>query len=815
MRRPRRRPSPAATTLLTVIAVLVAARAQAQIFTGSPPTAALPTQVLATTVSPPPAAATAAPASLLRHMPTTLEGLRVSGEVGDLRWPVYLSAAQAKVVTHFRIGHVSAASLLPEASSLQVRLNDVIIGTAALDAPQGLRVLDFAVPPGVLSAGFNAVTVAVQQRHRVDCSVAATYELWTRIDAAETGFVMAGGAGGIAALGDLPALLPRADGSLPIHIVMVGKTNPTLLHYLIEATQRIVLAAGAQQPAVDFGSAVTDAYGVNLALGTRDVLARLPQLADGLGATGPMTRLIPATPRGRPTLVVTGSDDAELAAAVASLPMVGAEAGTPAGLAAAASYPARPTTGAERLALSDMGIVAEDFSGRFFHKSFNLSLPADFLSSDYGRGTFTLLGSYAAGLTRDAQIRIDVNGRSAGVVKLPDARGDAFKGKQLFLPLGMLRLGLNRVDLFAETPRSADGDCSATDQRRLRLSDASDFTLPRLARVERLPDLAATASGGLPYTRGKARLVVPRPDRDTMAAALSLTARVAVAAGRPVPFDFAVAMPHDDTGSTLVVAPARALDSAVLTGVGLDPAAVEASWRDFAVTSTPLEAGPQAVQPRWWLAAGDGPQACRVPSQASLRLNAGSRGKAQVAPAAAVAFAPADDDLLKRSSGDRSDGRSWRDSVAAAAANASAWVHDAAVLPWMRGGASASGFAPEASLVMAQVATEAGNVTTLVTAPDAGTLRASIACLLDPQVLAKVHGRLVALDASDGSVSATDATTFRYVSSGTASLGNARLVLAGWFSLNPAAFVAFALLTALCLSGTTLWFVKGIGRRPE
>jgi hypothetical protein len=124
---------------------------------------------------------------------------------------------------------------------------------------------------------------------------------------------------------------------------------------------------------------------------------------------------------------------------------------------------------------------------------------------------------------------------------------------------------------------------------------------------------------------------------------------------------------------------------------------------------------------------------------------------------------------------------------------------------------------PASSLILAQGMSPGSreNVTTIVTALDAPTLRGSVACLFDPQVWAKVHGRLAMLDGSSGEVTATDATSFHYIASDRTPIGNARLVVAGWFSLNPLAFVAFALLTALCLGGTTLWFVRGVGRRPE
>ena len=76
-----------------------------------------------------------------------------------------------------------------------------------------------------------------------------------------------------------------------------------------------------------------------------------------------------------------------------------------------------------------------------------------------------------------------------------------------------------------------------------------------------------------------------------------------------------------------------------------------------------------------------------------------------------------------------------------------------------------------------------------------------------------MHGRLSVLDAANGGLVATEADHFRYTSDRGSSLGNFRLVVAGWFSLNPFAFVLLAFLTALCLSGTTLVFVRGA--RPK
>jgi cellulose synthase operon protein B len=766
-----------------------------------------------------PATPATAPAShVVRFPPSTLEGLRLSGEVGDLRWPIYLTTAQAKSALSFRLGYLSAASVLPDASVIEVKINDKQIGADTIAAASGLRTVTFNVPVGTLQPGYNAVSISLQQRHRVDCSVTATYELWTKIEPAETGLVMAGDVRGITDVADIPALLPRADGSLPIHILLSGRTNPPHLERLIRATQIIAIAGHFLQPDLDVGLPSEDIYGVDLALGTRVALARLPQLAGQLGTMGPLVAIVPATSSGRPKIIVTGSTDVEVDQAITNLGRAIEERGSAAGLEAIARYPALFTSGATSFRLRDLGIRSQEFDGRLFRRSVSLRLPADFLASDYGRGTLDLAGGYAAGLLRDSQVRVDVNGHNAGVIMLPYASGDVFKHNRLFLPLSFMRAGLNRIDIIAETPRREDADCGQVNERRFLLLDSSEVSLPVLARIVRLPDLGVTTAGSLPYLIGTAHLIVPKPDRDTMSAALSLTARLAVAAGRPIPFHFSTKMDtNGDDGSTLIVSPARQLDPSVMTAVGLDPAEVEAAWHGLvAATASSAPRGPASPLPsRWWLTSTDGPPACRLPTQsaAPFIMSSPDRALPEVAPVKDAG------NLLEVWSGRAASASGWQDRIARASNDAVHWARRLVQDVHFPAGARPhpDGVTIDASLVLAQGTSPGSrdNVTTIITAPDAATLRASMACLFDPQVWSKVYGRLAIVNASNGDVTATPAASFHYVDSGPFSLMNWRLVIAGWFSLNPLAFAAAALVLALCLSGTTLWFVKNVGRRSE
>ncbi len=818
----------APATFLSALAVsaLCCGGAAAQIFTGVEPRQPL---VIPHPVASPAPARPAVPAEVapsqprpvdvLRPLPNTLEGFRVTGETGELQWPVALTRAQAEGSVRFRLTYLSAVSNLDEASAVTLKVNGRAVSSLPIDAPQAAKSVEFAIPPGLLARGTNAVSLAFSQRHRVDCSVPATYELWTQVDRTQTGLVLTTATAEATDLADIPALLPDTDGTLPIRIVLAARTNPAQIGRFIQAVQRITIAGHFLQPSVDFGPFADDPHGLNLVVGTREALRALAPVGAASGISGPLARLVRLADSPRPTLLISGSDDAEVEAAIAQVGAYAPE-GTPAGLLAAASYPGLPTAGGARLHLSDFGVGAQEFSGRFLRRGFDLKLPADFLSADYAHGTFDLAGGYAAGLAPGAQVRIDVNGHNAGQIKLPSGQGDVFRHNQMFVPLSLLRPGVNRVEILAETPKAEDAACDAAaiTPPRFLLLDSSELQLPTLARVQRLPDLALAAAGGLPFTTGRPKLFVPKPGKEAMAAALSLVGSAAVAAGRVLPFEFTTLAPTDDTGATLIVAPAQALDRAVMTDIGLDPAAVEAAWRGQ-VEADP-KAAPGRPQARWWDERSDGPAACRVPHPLPARGRtkvAEAIGRGPAAPVAASAQGLGDDDLFERWNINVRGTTSWRERVAAVPARVGEWVgRRVGALTWPTLAQPAeSGIGPRASLILAQGFTAGSpeHTTTIVTAPDAATLKASVACLTDPQVWSQVHGRLSVLDAADGTLVATDADRFRYTNGSGSSLGNMRLVMAGWFSLNPLAFVALALLTALCLSGTTLVFVRGVGRK--
>ncbi|MCJ2032794.1 cellulose biosynthesis cyclic di-GMP-binding regulatory protein BcsB [Methylobacterium sp. J-068] len=749
--------------LLTLTAGLAcAAGATAQTFSGLGPVRplVLPQDQDGTPAIAEPRAAPRGPREpALRRLPSVTAPMRLWGENGAITWTLFATEAEARAGGRFQVGYLAAVSVLPEASTLTLTLNGKTLGATAIDGAKGLRTVSFEVPPGALSHGFNAVRVATRQRHRVDCSVAATYELWTQIDPDSTGFVSA--ASGLGAVADLAAASVSADGAVPIRLVQTGdRLSESGVERLLGAVQDVVLAGRFGQPSVDFGPVPEAGDGLALAVGPAEQLAKTLDLGALGPVTGPRLALFPGSPEHRPLLVATGASEADVTESLAELARLHAvpPQGTPSGLRALADAGGRRIAGGESVTLADLGIADAHVAARTHRIGFDLALPHDVMAADYDRLALDLDGSYPAGLAPGAQISVEINGSSAGSTPLARAGGERFRRRTLFLPLRLLRPGLNRVVITAELPRQEDRACPAEEAvlpERLTLFASTRLTIPGLARIARQPDLAETLSAGFPYAQGPRRpmLSVPAPDRDSMAAAATLAARLGYAAGRAIPFGFAAGRTAI-TGPTLIVAPARLLDAPTVKAAGLDPQSVREAWTGRENLAAMQAVGPAA---RRRALRHDAIAACRATPAISD------------APAAARASAETGPDL---------------------------------------GGASA---------VLTQAITGPGadDLVTLVTAPSAAALREAVDCLVHPRVWNHPQGRQAVLSASDGGVASWHDDRPRYVATAEASPLNLRRIAAGWLSLHAGFYGVFALLLAGCLAGSTQLLVRNLGRRSK
>ncbi len=770
--------------------------------------------------------------SIIRHLTNTIQGFRLSGEIASSEWPVYFTQAQTQHKLQFQLGYLSAVSVMPEASFIKLTINDTLVGRANIQPTQGVRTIVFDIPPGLVQPGFNSIRLSADQHHRVDCSIAATYELWTQVDPGKTGFVLPPGDGGATGFSDLAALPPDEQGSLPVRVVLPGKTSPQHIERIMRAVQIISLVGRFEQPVVDVGALASGQYGINLVIGAaQDIQDVLLQARTG-PINEPRAIIVPATSTRRTTVILTGRSDAEVDLAFRQMNLATQIRGTPAGLRAARAFPGYRVDGGQRVKLREFGIPSQEFSGRLFRAAFNLIMPPDFYPADYGKATLDLAGGYAAGLDNSAQIVVSVNGRNAVSQKLPKTSGDVFKQNPIPLQLGHLRPGLNRIEIEAQVPVAEDKACdplaAINGRKRFLLLDTTEIELPKIARIARVPDLAITATGGFPYAGSSQRpnLYVPLPDRHAVGAAATLAAHLAISAGQPIDFRFAVTRPQTGSGPTLVLAPLLSLDADAMSSVGLKRDEVHAQWQER-LYEAPKSAGNDGLS-EWEQVARNRlvlqrnfPAACHLPKPpggfrtAFLfdRMPVGSVPNGEE-PERDL-FGEWDTRIRNQSrimgyvSGFIRDISDW---ARGKYSGARVWIDEKLELNGNR-----SPISNQASLIMAQniLGDTTNDVWTIVTAPNTGWLAQSVACLVDPRVWRQVAGRIAVLNAGDGAIVDVPATDSRLIPTQPLSIQNVRLIIAGWFSLNGKIYVFSAMMIALLLALSTHWFLRNVGRRVE
>jgi cellulose synthase operon protein B len=757
------------------LAALVAAPAAAQLAT--------PTAVGEHAASAPPPASIAA--SSLHRLGADMLQLRFEGETSTKVWPVYVTAAQAQTRARVHIAYTNAISVMPEASSLSVSVNDVAVAQASIAAASDPGNVDVELPRGLLEPGFNAVRVSVEQRHRVDCSLEATYELWTQLDPAQSGLAFPGLADQpITSLDDLAALSPDSSGAVPIRAILQKNADPATIDLTMRAIQAVALRGGYVRPAVDVSPELGESPGLAVAVGTRS------ELRDrGLGqfvSSGASLTLTGAGAPGRSIVVVTGANPAEIAASIEQiLPPRRAEQrlATPAGARALTGVGGYRVTGDMRISFHDLGVRTQEFNGRLFRSGFDIVMPPDFYPADYDKLTLLIDAGYSPGLDPRSQILVRVNDREAASLQLRNPNGDLFRARQVTVSLSALRPGFNHVVVEAQVPQQADKACDVhallDAKKRFVLIDRSELVVPGIARIVRMPNLSITAASGFPYAnQDAAHLYLPRPGPDTIGAAATFLARAAIVARRPLHTAFTAQKNDLSTGSAILVGAIADFRDPLVDWFGLDCARLKEGW------SHPQEAPKQEEK-----------------TEAEKQMI-----KVEAPP----------DDLFDQ----------WADNV-----HSTRWSFDPTPLlrVWYDRYINVHSadfafyrstdrkFEPDAkaTIVVSQTQAPSGghDTWTIVAAANDEILARDMRNLVAPTMWNRIEGRAIAFDPKKHSVVTASGNGGYFIETATLTPANFRLVAAGWLSSNVDVYVLVLTLAALALGVLTKATVRLYGAR--
>ena len=545
--------------------------------------------------------------ALHRFGPDPLQ-LRFEGETSSRSWPIYVTSAESRTRARIHVGFTNAISVMPESSTLSITVNDVAVAQTPIAAATDPGALDVELPRGLLTQGFNNVRIAVSQRHRVDCSMEATYELWTQVDPASSGLAFPGVADPhIEMLDDLAAISPDASGAVTIRVVLPEDPDAAAVDSAMHAVEAVAIRANIQRPRVEVVGEIRDDAGLYVLAGQRGYLT-LHGLGEFIGpGQGRALSVEGQEVSGRAIVVAVGDSPKETAEAIDGiLPVRHAEARTESPPAARAlanqfGYSVRDEL---RVPLRDLGVHTEEFGGRLFRAAFDINLPGDFYPADYDKLTLSLTAGYSSGLLSNSQILVRVNDREAGSMPMKNPRGDLFRDRPVSVSLSAMRPGVNHVVVEAQTPDAGDATCEVKHlmdmRKRFVFFERSELIVPAFAHIGRLPNLAATLSSGFPYESETSLIYAPSRDRATLSAVASYLARTASVSGRPIGARITFDREAAKRGSVLFIGALDSFPQSLIEQFGVDYVSLKKSWSrvnagDFSGPEPGGTAAPQSV----------------------------------------------------------------------------------------------------------------------------------------------------------------------------------------------------------------------------
>lgn len=509
----------------------------------------------------------------------------LEGESDTRGWAFQLTQDEASADLNLDVAFQNALVVMPEASRLTVRINGERIMEAPIASSDRLKRTSTAIRKGLLRPGQNTIRFEAAQRHRTDCTIASTYELWTRIDGAGTRLSFRNPAqqSRLRSIDDLPAVGGDETGQTTIHIVAPGATRAVAANGILAVAQGVALRGRYSQAAVRVSERLPERIrpGVlTVLLGTskelRELLGTLPAEAGAGSFLGFVAnpRLAPAT------LLVTSETWPDLEAIIAKL--LTGPVSRPTNInrktmdTSSWHVPDAPfVSDRQVLRFSELGVPTQESSGRRMRVRAVVAMPGDFYANAYGEATLYLDGAYSEEVLPGAsRIEIFVNGNVAATVPLNAANGGLFQQFPITVPLRHFRPGINEVWFETVTLTRSDLACgpgaTLPGKNRFALFDTTALSIPDFAKIGVSPNLAAVAGTGFPYSiAAHVGLVIGRQDLPNLGAAATLLARLAQRADRPFPVDLLGSAATVGNRPALIVGAAGQLPAGLLPRVGI------------------------------------------------------------------------------------------------------------------------------------------------------------------------------------------------------------------------------------------------------
>ncbi len=757
----------------------------------APPVVLLPANPIVTTPAAPTPAAAPAPAPAppaitrqavtqpasgdIRRYVVPFAKFGLDGEYDRKSWSLYLTPEQAASPAKFHFSYQNAVVVAPEASQLTILINNRMIGQQQIGSSEGATQVSFDVPPGLLQPGANLLTFEASHRHRTDCTVQSTYELWSDIDPEQTFLEFSGrDAAKVSSTDAIRAIGVDGAAKTQFNFVVPALEQPGTTKPLLRLAQGLAVLSGMPNETFSFSADSLPPSGPGKMAVIVGTPAELQPVfaAPSAAQTAPLAAFVSDPRSGSPVLLVSGPSWPAISSAIDTIvsttdrdPNVRRDTLATQRWVA----PDAPLLfGDSRLSLSQLGVKTTEFSGRRFRTNFNVAVPADFYADAYGEAMVLLDAAYTQDVQPGSHVDIYVNGNIASTVPITSTGGGIFRHLPIRVTMRHFKPGLNTLSLEVIMMTKEDEICvpgtTAGAGPRFALFDTSEFHMPDFARVGQRPNLGALAGTGYPFGRSTdpIPLFLDRVDPDTLSATATVLGQMAVVAGRPLPVEPAASPAAVGARDAIFVGSISQMPPAVLSQLNISTAS-QASWR-------PATAA-QASQPEssvtfdeWRSKVSGGVWRGQITSfQEWLRRNFDiSLSSLQFVPGAEEIFTPSNVDSFMIAQG-------------TSAAGDSSW--------------------------------------TVVTAPSSKDLREGAEALTAQENWPQIAGHITTYSSKTGKIETVPVSRFDFVSSQPWSISNYRLIAANWLSTNILSYAVLLVVLALLIGVTTSAMLARLGRR--
>ncbi|MFC5037387.1 cellulose biosynthesis cyclic di-GMP-binding regulatory protein BcsB [Tianweitania sediminis] len=733
--------------------------------------------------SPAPIASRPAPSgtptdATLRRYVIPSDRLSLTGEIDSKQWTIQLSAEEAEAATTLNVAYQNAIVVAPETSVLRVFVNGVPILENPVKSPDGISEVAVPLPAGLVRQGSNLITIAAQQRHRTDCTIESTYELWTEIAPERTYLSFRGDTRRMTRLEDVASIGVDAAGKTRFNIIAPGIDVVTATKPVLRLAEGLAVYANMPNQSVQITQEAVRPAGsgsLNIVVGLpADVQRVLAEVPNG-ASVSPTISFVDDPETGAGTMVVTGPTWQAIETAVDTIttPVDRPIDTQRSALSTQAwHYPNAPIffSGGKQ-SFAKLGASTQEFSGRRFRTEILIGIPADFYANDYGEARILLDAAYTADVLPGSHIDVYVNGNIASTLPITSGGGAILRQLPVSVTMRHFRPGANTIAVEAHLRTAADEACvpggEADAGGRFVLFDTSNFEMPDFARMAQVPNLAGLAGTGFPYNRSPqpTPVVINGGGTASLSTAATFLAKMSVAAGRPLAIEPVSSMAMVGERDALFFGPISQFQPEVLAQVGIAPQSRMAWGDETALPQPEIDLQQTTATFEKWR------------DQLS---NAGWRGQV-------------------------SSLQEWLNR------NFDITLESLRLTP--RG---ADQFTPsaETSLLIAQrPAPDDEAVWTMVTAPTADALWEGAEGLAQTPQWNRVGGEMVLFNATEQSTSTHAVSTFNFRPTGPLTFANVRLVVANWLSGNVLSFAAALFVACMLLGVATLLLLQNLGRR--